>query len=88
MEAAGILGFALFLAGWFGMFFRVRRDHPANPLSSYRNYLGPRPLGLKIGKSGVSLVRFYLQQYGAEGWFWIGAAGLALILYAVFAMGE
>jgi len=83
MEIPIMLGFVLLLAGWFGMFFRVRRDHPGNPLSKYQNYLGPRLFGFKFGKSGFSLVHFYLKHYGPEGWFWIGAAGLALILYAV-----
>jgi hypothetical protein len=83
MEAFVILGFVLLLAGWFGMFFRVRRDHPANPLSNYLNYLGSRSLGFKIGKSGFSLIRFYYQHYGVGGWFWIWASGLALILFAI-----
>lgn len=83
METLVILGFVLLLAGWFGMFYRVRRDHPADPLANYQNYLGPRLFGFKVGKSGFSLIRFYYQHYGVDGWFWIWASGLALILAAV-----
>jgi hypothetical protein len=84
METFVILGFVLLLTGWFGMFFHVRRDHPANPLSNYLNYLGYRSHGYRFGKSGFSLIRFYYQHYGVGGWLWIWTSGLVLILFAIF----
>lgn len=86
MEKLAILGFFLLLAGWFGMFFRVRRDHPDSPLSKYENYIGLRLFGFRFSKrSNLSLIRFYWQHYGADGWLWVWAVGGAVILVAIVA---
>jgi hypothetical protein len=81
METLVISSFVFLLAGWFGMFFRVRRDHPNLPVSKYSNYIGPRLFGFRFSKrSNLSLIRFYWQHYGADGWFWVWGTGMALII--------
>lgn len=85
METLGISGFVLLLAGWFGMFFRVRRDHPGHALSDYRNYMGPRLFGVKIGRTALSLIPFYWRHYGMDVWFSVSAIGFALLAIAIIA---
>ncbi|MGH7767304.1 MAG: hypothetical protein ACREQP_07600 [Candidatus Binatia bacterium] len=83
MEIGNSRGFFL-LAGWFGMFLRVRRNHPDSPLSKYKNYIGPRLFRFRSGKrSNLSLIRFYWQNYGADGWLWVWAVGAAVVLVAI-----
>jgi hypothetical protein len=79
MDLLVVLGFACLLAGWFGMFFRVRRDFPNRAVSRYGSYTGRRLLGFG-GRSGLSLFKFYWQQYRIDGWFSLAILGIALIL--------
>jgi hypothetical protein len=71
------------LAGWFAMFFRVRRDFPNREVSKYGTYTGPRVFGFRLtGRSGFSLVRFYWQHYGLDLWISLAASGVVLIVIA------
>lgn len=55
MQTFGIIGFLLLLAGWFAMFFRVRRDFPSRQVSCYGTYTGPRLFGFKLtGRSALA----------------------------------
>lgn len=82
-ETIGLIGFVLLLAGWFGMFVHVRRDHPNHPLSRYRTYIGPRLSGVRMsGRSGFSLIPFYWRHYGADAPFIASVAGLVLVATA------
>jgi len=85
MDTIGILGFVVLLVSWFGMFFRVRRDHPGHPLADYSSYIGPRMFGSR-SRSGFSLLPFYRQHYGTDGWFLLAMAGLALLAVAAIAI--
>jgi uncharacterized protein YybS (DUF2232 family) len=82
METLVILGFVLLLAGWFGMFFRVRREFPNRQVSKYGTYTGPRVFGLKFGRSGLSLLTFYWRHYGVDAWLSIALLGIVLIVIA------
>jgi hypothetical protein len=67
METLAILGFVLVLAGWSGMFFRVRREYPTRDVAKCGSYTGASVFGFKFGKrSAFSLVIFYWQHYGAD----------------------
>jgi hypothetical protein len=77
MESLGLGGFVLLLAGWFGMFARVRRDHPGHPLANYSTYVS-------FGRrSGFSLLPFYWRHYGLDVWFAVSMIGIALIAGAI-----
>jgi hypothetical protein len=83
MGTLTIVGFILLLAGWFAMFFRVRRDFPNREVSKYGTYTGPRVFGFRLtGRSGFSLVRFYWQHYGLDLWISLAASGVVLIVIA------
>lgn len=74
-----LLGFLCMLAGWYGMFFRVRRDDPGSDEAQYTNYIGAsRDYG---GNRGMAwqLVRLYLQRYGVDGWFWLFVGGVMVL---------
>jgi len=86
MQTLGVTGFVLVLAGWFAMFWRVRRDFPNRSVSEYGTYTGPRVSGVKImGRSGWSLVIFYWKHYGLDVWSSVTALGVILIVIAAFA---
>ena len=86
METLVILGLVLLLVGWFGMFFRVRRDHPNHNVAKYGSYTAPRAFGLRFGgRSAFSLVMFYWQHYGVDAW--LSAAALGVILFVIAALG-
>lgn len=83
MGTLTIIGFVLLLAGWFAMFFRVRKDFPNRSASKYSTYTGPRVFGLKFtGRSGFSLVQFYWQHYGFDVRLALAAFGILLIVIA------
>jgi hypothetical protein len=82
-QTFGIVGFLLLLAGWFAMFFRVRRDFPKRGVSSYGSYTGPRVFGFKLmGRSAFSLIRFYWQHYGFDLRLSLALLGVFLIVIA------
>ncbi|MGH7831131.1 MAG: hypothetical protein ACREP8_13255, partial [Candidatus Binatia bacterium] len=86
METLVIVGFVLLLTGWFGMFFRVRRDHPNREAAKYGSYTGPSVFGLRFGRrSAFSLVMFYWRHYGVDAWF--AAAVLGILLIVIAAVG-
>jgi hypothetical protein len=85
METLTILGFVLLVAGWFGMFFRVRREYPNRGVAEYGSYTGPRVLGFKFGRSGLSLLSFYWRHYGVDAWLCVALLGIVLILFAAIA---
>lgn len=85
MQTFGIIGFLLLLAGWFAMFFRVRRDFPNRQVSRYGSYTGPRLFGFKLmGRSGFSLIQFYWQHYGFDLRLSLAVLGILLIVIAAF----
>jgi hypothetical protein len=89
METLVILGFVLLLVGWFGMFFRVRKDFPNREVGKYGSYTGPRVFGLRFGRrSAFSLLRFYWQHYGVDAWFFVAALGVLLIVIAALGWGS
>jgi len=89
METLVIVGFLFVLVGWFGMFFRVRRDHPNREVSRYGSYTGPRVFGFKFeGRSAFSLLRFYWQNYGVDAWLSITALGVLLMVIAALGWGS
>jgi hypothetical protein len=83
MQTLGIIGFLLLLAGWFAMFFRVRRDFPNGDASRYGSYTGPRIFGFSLKRrSAFSLLKFYWQHYGLDVWLSVAAFGILLIVIA------
>lgn len=83
-ETLAVVGFALLLAGWFAMFFRIRQDQPGHPLANYGTYIGARVGGFRlVGKSGFSLLSFYWKHYGADARFFLSVAG-GVVLVAAF----
>jgi hypothetical protein len=83
MQTFGIIGFLLLLAGWFAMFFRVRRDFPSRQVSRYGTYTGPRLFGFKLtGRSAFSLIQFYWQHYGFDVRLSLAVLGILLIVIA------
>jgi hypothetical protein len=88
MQTFGIVGFLLLLAGWFAMFFRVRRDFPNRHVSKYGSYTGPRLFGFKLtGRSAFSLVQFYWQHYGFDVRLLLALLGTILIVIAALGSG-
>jgi hypothetical protein len=79
MDLLVLIGFACLLAGWFGMFFRVRRDFPDRAVSRYGSYTGPHLWGFGR-RSSLSLFKFYWQHYRIDAWFSLAILGIALIL--------
>jgi hypothetical protein len=89
IQTFGIVGFLLVLAGWFAMFFRVRRDFPNRQVSSYGSYSGPRVFGFKLmGRSAFSLIRFYWQHYGFDVRLSLAVFGIMLIVIAAIGGGK
>jgi hypothetical protein len=89
VETLGIVGFVLVLAGWLGMFFRVRREYPKRNVAKYGSYTGPTVFGFRFGKrSAFSLVMFYWQHYGADAWLSMAALGVLLIAVAAVGWGS
>lgn len=89
MNTLAILGFVFVLVGWFGMFFRVRKDFPNREVGKYGSYTGPRVLGLKFGgRSAFSLLTFYWRHYGVDAWFSVAALGILLIVIAALGWGR
>jgi hypothetical protein len=87
METLVIVGFVLLLAGWFGMFFRVRKDLPNREVGKYVSYMGPSVFGLRR-RSAFSLVSFYWQHYGVDAWVLMAAVGVLLIVIAALGWGS
>ncbi len=86
MQTLGIIGFLLLLAGWFAMFFRVRRDFPNRDVAKIGSYYSPRLFGFRLmGRSAFSLVKFYWQHYGLD--VRLSLAGLGIILIVIAAIG-
>lgn len=79
MEILGLLGFFMILGCWFGMYFRVRREHPQHPLAKYSNYMGMRKT------ASWRLIGFYKQQYGFDLWLSGFCLGWALVVILVVA---
>jgi hypothetical protein len=89
IQTFGIVGFLLLLAGWFAMFFRVRREFPNRAVSSYGSYTGPRVFGFKLmGRSAFSLIRFYWQHYGFDIRLSLAVLGITLIVIAAIGSGK
>jgi hypothetical protein len=82
-QPMALAGFLLVLAGWFGMFLRVRRDQPNHPRSAYSTYVGPRVFGFKFGRSGFGLLPFYWRRYGLDTWLAITVVGMGLVIAAI-----
>ena len=83
MGTLTIIGFILLLAGWFAMFFRVRRDFPNRGVSKYGSYTGPRLFGFKLtGRSAFSLIQFYWQHYGFDVRLLLAVLGTLFIVIA------
>jgi hypothetical protein len=77
VEILGGVGFLLILVCWFGMYFRIRREHPQHPLSSYWNYVG-------VSKAASwQLVRFYRRCYGFDMWLCGFVIGVAMMVILV-----
>ena len=89
MQTFGIVGFLLVLAGWFAMFFRVRRDFPNRQVSRYGSYTRPRVFGFRLmGRSAFSLIRFYWQHYGFDVRLSLAVLGIMLIAIAAIGGGK
>lgn len=85
MQTLVILGFNRLVAGWFSMFFRVRRDHPTHDVGKYGSYIDPRVFGLFSRRTGLGLLWFYWEHYGLDARLAAASlAGLGLILLAIF----
>jgi hypothetical protein len=83
MGTLTIIGFILLLAGWFAMFFRVRRDFLKREISKYGSYTGPRLFGFKVtGRSAFSLIQFYWQHYGFDVRLLLAVLGTLFIVIA------
>jgi hypothetical protein len=89
VQTLTIIGFVLLLAGWFAMFFRVRRDFPNREVAKYGTYTAPRIFGFKLmGRSAFSLVQFYWQHYGFDARLSLAGLGIILIVIAAISSGE
>ena len=86
IQTFAIVGFLLLLAGWFAMFYRLRRDFPNRDVAKIGSYPSPRVFGFRLmGRSVFSLIRFYWQHYGFD--VRLSLAGLGILLIAIAAIG-
>jgi len=79
-QTVAVAGFALLLAGWFGMFLRIRHELPGHEMARYTSHLR---IPFLNWRRGWPLIGFYYQRYGVDAWVILTGAGIVLILVGV-----